>query len=354
MSPASIHRVLFTGCPCAMTSFRFFVGIDVSKHTLDLCLIEDLSMKPKHLRVGNADAGFAQLMEWLAEHEALPSATVCCMENTGLYDDRLLEALTLCGYACSVEKTTVLKQVGPTHHRKDDAFDAKLLAEYAYRYQDKLCLWSACEPIIEEIRMLYRERRRLVTQRGAAKQLFGERAYRTAQTDLAEELWEEQIAFLTRQIGRIEARIDELLQKDDDIHHRYQLLRSMAGFGKVLALLWLVTFYGETRLNPRRIASRYGVAPHGEVSGTSHQVKAHSTGHGNAEMRKVLRMSACSVAEHYEKFRRYKERKLAEGKPSKLVTNNIINKLIRIVCTLWNQNVFYEKDHVSRFARNSA
>lgn len=354
MSPASIHRVLFTGCPCAMTSFRFFVGTDVSKHTLDLCLIENLSMKPKHLRVGNADAGFAQLMEWLAEHEALPSATVCCMENTGLYDDRLLEALTLYGYACAVEKTTTLEQVGPTHHRKDDAFDAELLAEYAYRYQDKLCLWCAAEPIIEEIRMLYAERRRLITQRGAAQQLFGERAYRTAQTDLAEELWEEQIAFLTRQIDRIEARIEELLQRDEDIHHRYQLLRSMAGFGKVLALLWLVTFYGETRLNPRRIASRYGVAPHGEVSGTSHQVKARSTGHGNAEMRKVLTMSARSVATHYEKFRRYKERKLAEGKPSKLVTNNIINKLIRIVCTLWNQNVFYDEDHVSRFAKNSA
>ena len=280
--------------------------------------------------------------------------------RVSFHDDRLLQALTVYGYPCAVEKTTVLKQVRPSHHRKDDTFDAKLLAEYAWRFPDKLRLWSASEPIIEEVRLLYRERRRLVTQRSAAKQLVGERAYRTAQvenysnTDLAEALWEEQIAFLTQQIERIEARIETLIQSDEDIHHRYKLLSSMAGFGPVMSMLWLVTFYGEDQLNPRQIASRYGVAPHGETSGTSQQVKPHSTGHGNAEMRKVLTMCARSVATHYKKFKAYKNRKLREGKPSKLVTNNIVNKLIRIVCTLWNQNVFYEKGHTSRFAKNAA
>jgi len=232
------------------------------------------------------------------------------------------------------------------------------LAEYAFRFPDKLRLWSASEPIIEEIRLLYRERRRLVTQRSAAKQLFGERAYRTAQTDLAEALWEEQITFRSQQIDRIETRIEQLIQSDDDIHHRYKLLSSMAGFGPVMSMLWsmlwLVTFYGKEQLNPRQIASRYGLAPHGKTSGTSQQVKPRSTGHGNAEMRRVLTMCARSVATHYKKFKVYKDRKLREGKPSKLVTNNIVNKLIRIVCTLWNQDVFYEKGHTSRFAKTTA
>ena len=351
-----------------MTSYRFFLGIDVSKRTLDCCLwdgdsfdgdsfdgdsVTETSMTEALLTVPNSDDGFARLIEWLTSHDATPDSTVCCMENTGLYDDRLLQALTVYGYPCAVEKTTVTEQVRPSHHRKDDLFDAKLLAEYAFRFPDKLRLWSASEPIIEEIRLLYRERRRLVTQRSAAKQLVGERPYRTAQTDLAEALWAEQITFLTQQIERIEAHIETLIQSDEDIHHRYQLLSSMAGFGPVMSMLWLVTFYGEDQLNPRQIASRYGVAPHGATSGTSQQVKPRSTGHGNAEMRKVLTMCARSVATHYKKFKAYKDRKLREGKPSKLVTNNIINKLIRIVCTLWNQNVFYEKGHTSRFAKTT-
>lgn len=334
--------------------YSFFVGIDVSKDTLDCCLLEGDSMKTTLQTVPNSNAGFTQLIEWLTDQEAVPASTVCCMENTGFYDDCLLEALTIYGYPCAVENTTVLERVRPSHHRKDDSFDAKLLAEYAFRFQDQLRLWSATEPIIEEIRLLYRERRRLVTQRGAAMQLVGERAYRTAETDLAEALWEEQITFLTQQIDRIEERIDTLIQSDKDIHHRYKLLSSMAGFGRVISMLWLVTFYGEERLDPRQIASRYGFAPHGKTSGTSQHAKPRSTGHGNGEMRKVLTMGARSAATHYAKFRRYKERKLGQGKPSKLVTNNIINKLIRIVCTLWNQDVFYERGHTSRFATNTA
>lgn len=334
-----------------MNAYRFFAGIDVSKRTLDVCLLTPSTGETPHLEVPNDEAGFKRLVGWLGRHEAQPEETVCCMEHTGLYDDRLLEALTLAGYACAVENTTVLKRVRPEHHRKEDGFDAALLAEYAYRYEDKLRLWSAPEPIVEEIWLLYRERRRLVTQRGAAEQLRSESTYRTAKTDFAEEIWQEQIAFLNEQIERIEKKLEDLVEEDEDIHRRYKLLRSMPGFGPVASLLWLVLFYGTERLEARQIASRFGFAPHASHSGTSRHRPARSTGHGQSEVRKVLTLCARSAGTHYERFKRYKQRKLSEGKPPKLVTNNLINKLLRIACTLWNQNVFYDPHHVSRFAK---
>lgn len=149
--------------------YQHFVGIDISKRTLDVALLQH--EQTHALQVANHDNGFAKLIQWLKHHHASADATIVCMENTGLYDDHLLEAMTISGYPCALEKTTCLAKVRPEHHRKNDRFDAALLAEYALRFQDKLTLWKAPEPVIEEIRLLYGERRRFLTQRGAVVQL---------------------------------------------------------------------------------------------------------------------------------------------------------------------------------------
>ncbi len=70
-------------------------------------------------------------------------------------------------------------------------------------------------------------------------------------------------------------------------------------------------------------------------------------------MRKLLTLCARSAGTHHAKYRRYKERKLAEGKASQLVTNNMINKLIRVVCAVWNEDAVFDPNHVSRFAQNA-
>lgn len=329
--------------------YQHFVGIDISKRTLDVVLM------PEHhyCQLSNNHKGFAQLLRWLSQHHARQSETILCMENTGLYDDRLLEAMTIAGYRCALEKTTCLQKVRPEHHRKDDRFDAGLLAEYAERFQDKLSLWKATDPVIEEIRLLYGERRRLVTHRGAVTQLQGEALYRSADTRFAEALWQQQRAFYDEQVARIEGRLDALLRSDEDLFDRYEILMSLPGFGPVASLLWLVLFYGERHLNAREIASRFGFAPHGERSGTSERVAAHSSGHGNSEVRKVLTLCARSAGMHDPKMRAYKQKKLREGKASKLVTNNMINKLIRVASTMWNQSTAYDAGHCSQFIQKT-
>jgi len=152
------------------------------------------------------------------DHRAPIETTV--IEHTGRYDDALLEHLTLGGWICALEKTTVLQKVKPEHHRKDDAFDAGLLAEYAYRYSDKLLLYQACDPVIEQIRLLYGERRRLVTHRATVKQLQREQGYnragRPSQAEaFAQKLWSKQRAFYDGQIKALDQKIDDLVASDD-------------------------------------------------------------------------------------------------------------------------------------------
>lgn len=343
-----------------MTSYTHFIGLDVAKHTLDAALRQwrEGMLHTARWHGRNSLEGHRTLARWLTRHTE-QATTVICMENTGPYDDALLEHLTLLGWICAVEKTTILEKVRPEHHRKDDAFDAAYLAEYADRFSDCLHLYQAPNPQIEQIRLLYRERRRLVTHLASVKQLQGEHRYnhrRQANTAevLTQQLWQQQRRFYQEQIRTLEAQMQALINEDEELRHRYEQVKAVDGIGPTTAMLWVCLFYGQPQLNARRIASRFGVAPHGEHSGTSVRRPARSTGHGMREMRKLLTMCARSAGTHHAKYQRYKARKLAEGKRSKVVTNNIINKLLRVVCAVWNADAEFDRAHVSRFVQNVA
>src|SRR5699024_4734895 len=126
---------------------------------------------------------------------------------------------------------------------------------------------------------------------------------------------------------------------------------SIPGIGEVTAWLWLILFYGQTNLDPKKIASRFGMAPHSHRSGSSVRGKTRSSGHGASEMRANMAMAAQSASTHTKRFKTYKQRKMAEGKPWPLVRNNLANKLITITCAIWNSGRPYDPNHVSRFDR---
>ncbi len=59
-----------------------------------------------------------------------------------------------------------------------------------------------------------------------------------------------------------------------------------------------------------------------------------------------MHQAARSVAYHKPHYRNYYERKLAEDKHELVVINNIINKLIRLYCAMWNNRAEYDPDYV--------
>jgi transposase len=58
-------------------------------------------------------------------------------------------------------------------------------------------------------------------------------------------------------------------------------------------------------------------------------------------------LAAMSVATHNVEFRRYYLRKVAEGKPKRLVLNNIANKLLKVVCALVQSESVYIPNYKS-------
>ena len=328
-------------------NITWFVGIDISKACLDV----HLRPAGHSFRCDNNAEGFGALDAWLRTHGATPKTTIVCMEQTGVYGKQLVAALTEAGWQCAVEHTTITRKVGADHHRKDDAYDAALVSEYAERFLDILQLSQPTEASVDELRRLYTERVRLVTYRAATKSKQTQAKHEVVESPLCIELWQHQIDFYDDHIAQIQAQIETLISNHEGLQAYYDLVVSIPGMGPVTAWLWLILFYGEDQLNHKKVASRFGFAPHSHMSGSSVRGKTRSSGHGLSEMRAKMTMVVRSSSTHVQKFQEYKQRKEEEGKMWPVIRNNLINKYIKITCAIWNNKTPYDPNHTSRFHR---
>ena len=103
---------------------------------------------------------------------------------------------------------------------------------------------------------------------------------------------------------------------------------------------------GFERVTVKELNSFLGIAPNEHSSGSS--VHGHPTSRhfGPTAIRKLLYLAALSVSTHRDQFRSYYLRKTQEeGKPARVVLNNIENKLIKIICAVLRSNSPYHPDY---------
>lgn len=331
--------------------WRFILGIDISKLLLDLCLLDRKTGELLHKQVTNTPEGFARIAEWLADQGAAPSQTVLVSEHTGRYGEHLLRWTTTEGFSHAVVKTTALDKVSFEHHRKDDPYDAQHLADYGARFSDRLPLTEAPTPAVGQIKRLQAERRKMVDRRAALKSKLTEADTHDADMSQLAEMWHQQMELLSQHIETLEQTMDELIRQDPALSERYQTLRTAPGIGPVTGRFWLALFAGQDQLNARKISSRFGFAPHGKSSGSSVKSPDRSTGYGNSEMRRLMHQAARSVANHKPHYHDYYEQKLDEGKHKLVAINNIINKLIRLYCAMWNNQVEFDPTYIQKMEK---
>ena len=73
-----------------MKRFLNYVGIDVSKLTLDIVIHRiHLGQNSPHLKTENSQKGYKEIISWLNNNSAKPEETLFCLEYTGIYSQRL-------------------------------------------------------------------------------------------------------------------------------------------------------------------------------------------------------------------------------------------------------------------------
>ena len=148
-----------------------------------------------------------------------------------------------------------------------------------------------------------------------------------------------------KHIQAIDHEIRRLMESDPTFKEMLLLLLSVPGVGLLLASHMILLT--QTSLDHKELAAYLGIAPNEHSSGTSVFKHATSRHFGPAAVRKLLYLASCSVRTHQAQFTSYFTRKTKEGKPAKLVLNNIANKLIKIICAVLTTKTAFIKNYHS-------
>lgn len=329
-----------------MTQFKYFVGIDIASSTFTASVgIMPWKMVLKPQEFENTEDGFQSWLDWLAKHQILPHQTVVCMEATGVYAEGLAYFAFAKDYRVAVQPPLEVKRAFKPNIRKTDAVDSLQIAEYAARYADKLSLWQPRNDVLEQIKVLLTTREQFVVQNAAHQNSLKAIQRKPVKTPFAEQTQLEMIEIFKKQIRAIDSEIRRLIESDPTFKHMLTLLLSVPGVGLLLAAHMILLT--QVSLNYKQLNSFLGIAPNEHSSGSSVHGRPTSRHFGPAAIRKLLFLAALSVSTHRKQFRSYFLRKTQEGKPARLVLNNIENKLVKIICAVLRTNSPYNPDYAS-------
>ena len=304
---------------------RFFVGIDIASATFTSAvgsMGDKWQIVVRPATFANEFDSFAKYLKWLQEHSVGPDNSVICMEATGVYNEVLAHFLIINHYRVAIE---------PAGH-KSDPVDSTQITEYAYRFWDELSLWAPRQEILEQIKTLLTTREQFVVDRSGHQNALLALKRKAIRTPLAEQMHEKTLSELKGHILAMEAEIQRLIDQDPDFRYMINLLISIPGVGLLLAAHMLVLFQSAPQLcSPKSLAAFIGICPYEDSSGSSIRHTPTSRHYGPPALRKLIFLAALSLRTHNPQFRTYFLRKIQEGKPKKVVINNIANRLLKII-----------------------
>ena len=337
MEQASSTRVrYFVQSSSPMKPYTYFVGVDISADFFTASIYhsnQTLVAEGKHF--ANSADGYNTCQQWLSTHGATTDNTVVCIEATGVYGEYFCYTFACYGFPVAVEPPLKVKRAFTQRTHKTDAVDSRQIAEYAFRFSDELHLWKPKSEILEQIHTLLTAREHCVTQSAATQTALQSLKRKYVQTPTAVTAFVNAVEQHKENIAMIDAELKRLCQSDNSFHTMIALLQSIPGVGLLLAAHLLVLSEGFTRpLVARQIASYCGIAPLQHQSGTSVYRKPRSAGSGDPVLRKLLYLAALSIRTHHQQSKKYFLRKVDDGKPKRLVINNLSNKLLKIICAV--------------------
>lgn len=314
---------------------KFFIGIDVSKYTLDTAfiIVENNSFSaPVWKQFANTAEGLIELKKWLHQHQIpFNEQTIIVIENTGLYH-RLLwqfcckEQLNIC-----IENAAHVKWSLGIARGKNDKVDSRRLALYAARHQDRLKPAVELHCAILQLKDLLTLRNNLITQLGALTTYLKE-LEKVSDKTFMKALYadtKKAVNGLEKSIEKTEAHMQKIIRTEEKILRMHRLLCSVPGIGNITAIYLICCTNCFTLCGSgKQLACYCGVVPFDYQSGIAIKGKHHVHKMANKELKRLLHMCALSAIQHYAEFKDYYERKKKEGKHVMSVLNAIKNKLI--------------------------
>ena len=270
-----------------MTKVTIYVGVDVSKKTLDIAILQSCGSY-LHKRICNDIEGFKKILA------LLPCSCCVVMEATSSY--YMPFAYFLHSHQIFV---SIVNPLSVNHfckmrmsRAKTDKKDAAMIAEYGRSEQPRLWVPKAAHLIeLQQMAAILDNLTRHKTSISNQQEAF---ICSGQMSDKVSAMLEKQLVYHEEQIKAIEGQMLEIGER----HHSELLmnLRSIPSIGKRTALMLLIITDGFTKFeNAKELVSYVGLCPRLFESGSSIKGKARICKMGMSKIRQLLYLCAMST-----------------------------------------------------------
>lgn len=312
------------------SSGRRYVGIDVSKATLDVAVLPT----GEHFVVSNDEAGIDELLGKLAE----VSDALVILEASGGFERPVAAALAASGMALFVVNPRQARDFAKATGQlaKTDALDAFVLARFAEAIRPTPRAIPDAEA--RELQEILARRRQIISMMSAEKNRLGASGSKAVRGRI-----EAHIRWLEKELARTERDLDEIIENSPTFKANEALLRSVPGVGPVLCRTLLAELAELGSLSPRELSALVGVAPLNRDSGTLRGRR--TVWGGRARVREALYMGALIASRFNPVIKEFYERLVEAGKPKKVALVACMRKLLIILTAVMSDRTPWRCPH---------
>lgn len=333
---------------------KIFIGIDFAKEKFDAAIIEACGLKEFGDRqfgtFVNDKKGYRHFMKWVKTNAGLSTAEewLFCGEDTGSCSQGLSKWLYGKGLDVWIENPYSIKHSSGIKRVKTDRADASMIAEYAWRYQDKAVLFEPLSESLTQLREVFLYRHKLVQQRVAMEvRKKGKESEETSKAmSFINRKSKHIIGEIDKAIKECDQMIDKIIGDDPELYENYAIVTSIKGVARQngACLLIYTNNFKKFDMDARKIACYYGVAPFGKESGSSVHSPARISHFANKLIKALLGQAAQIARVFCPEIKEYYESLIKRGKKHSVAINNVKNKLLRIIVALVKKKTMYDPE----------
>ena len=291
-----------------MKKYLFHVGIDISKLKLDVVVISTESTNSvDHFIVDNTLKGVKNIITLLLKRKIDLTTTLFCCENTGVYTFPLSAYLSEKKLDYCIVPAIEIKRSKGIARGKNDKTDAKDIALYSIRNIDKLQLSTIAEKEIQQLRLLYTEREKIMKSLLLFEASKENEAFTTKEIYKAVALVNSKtIKALKSSLKIVEAKMKDIIKNHAELNQQLELIKSVPGVGQQTAIYLIVATKGFKAFNSsRKFACYAGVAPFEYSSGSSVRGRTKVSNMADKKMKSLLQMCALSAIKYDPQLKEY-------------------------------------------------
>ena len=308
-----------------------FVGIDVSKASLDGCLRPGPTFQH-----ANTPTGIAKVVAFLRSH----TVALVVVEATGGLEVPLVRALQRAAIPVAVVNPRQARDFAKATGRlaKTDTIDAAALAHFAEALRPEPRPLSDVRT--QTLDALVTRRCQLIDMRTMEQNRLGNCPDTHVRANIQAHL-----EWLGQNLDDTDRQLRDAVRDDPDWQARDQLQQSIPGIGKVVSQTLLASLPELGTLSARQVAALVGLAPFAHDSG-KHKGPRRIFG-GRAEVRAKLYMAALTASRSPSPLGAFYQRLRDAGKKTKVALIALARKLLTIANAVVRSGIPFDPKYLA-------